>query len=735
MFAQPLDVTPISVSHAFDPGDGYGIANYTKGGQNATINFTLIMAAWTDSQNNITEITFELPDNVVFSDLENKSNGTRLNTSLGDDWWCESKDAGLDYYLNWSCHNGSESQLGPNDEINIWFNFTANNTGTEEAIVWKIIIVGNGTDQDANATYYSTNLDAQAPRITLDSPADFYNETATGNVTFNYTATDANLDTCQLWGNWTATWHLNETFISPASGATNGSSNITIEDGLYVWSVYCNDTLGNTNTTVENYTLTVDLTAPNITLDSPADYYNETATGNVTFNYTASDIVSEVDTCELWGNWSGGWHLNETFVSPPEDATNGSSNITIEDGLYVWSVYCNDTLGNANTTVENYTLTVDLTVPVVNLDIPDDNSYDTDGLDIIFGFTAAEENPDKCTLYFRSNATNWAANESKSYLNNVQTNFSSLNLTDAVYVWNVECNDTANKGPVFNSTNRTLTVDTTAPTTPTITEPSDTSIHPRDSITYTCKSSDATAGINSWTWTLTKSDGTTVTKTGSAVTSNSQTFSGDDTNKGGTYTVKCEVEDKAGHKSSNSKTFSVYFSHFVTAPSVTPSRVVKLDLSTEEEITIKEKQGVITTFTLDGVTIHKITVKEVTETAVTLIIESESIEITLAIGETKEVDVDSDGINDISITLNSITDGMADITTKRLAPLPEEEPTEEAPPTKPPEIVTLEVPEEAPSKAFVWMLIIVILAVIAAGYWFMKKKYPNIFLKEPSSKG
>ncbi|MDP2908333.1 MAG: hypothetical protein Q8N77_00850, partial [Nanoarchaeota archaeon] len=225
--------------------------------------------------------------------------------------------------MNWTCVNGSDSLLGSNTQFRFAFNFSANSTGTEEAIEWNITLVAIN---ESNTVLFHTNLDAQAPVISLDNPSDFYNETATGSVVFNYTANDSNLDTCELWGNWSG-WHLNETFINQSfgltSGETNGSSNVTIEDGQYVWSVYCNDSLNNYNSTVDNRTLTVDLTAPNITLDSPVDFFNETATGSVTFNYTASDIVSDVDTCELWGNWTtGGWHLNETFVSPPEDATN-----------------------------------------------------------------------------------------------------------------------------------------------------------------------------------------------------------------------------------------------------------------------------------------------------------------------------------------------------------------------------------------------------------------------------
>jgi len=113
--------------------------------------------------------------------------------------------------------------------------------------------------------------------------------------------------------------------------------------------------------------------------------------------------------------------------------------------------------------------------------------------------------------------------------------------------------------------------------------------------------------------------------------------------------------------------------------------------------------------------------KSVTTNTVTIIIESEPIEVTLEIGETKQVDVDGDGVNDISITLNDIVDGLVDLTTKRLTPLPvkevhaEEVPSEEAP-------VEEVVPEVGPSKAWLWILITVILAVIITSYFYMQKK-------------
>ncbi|MCG2719070.1 MAG: hypothetical protein L6408_09605, partial [Nanoarchaeota archaeon] len=54
-----------------------------------------------------------------------------------------------------------------------------------------------------------------------------------------------------------------------------------------------------------------------------------------------------------------------TILRPTEHVTNGSDILKIKAGLYVWSVYCNDTLGNSNTSVANFTLTVSDPVVII----------------------------------------------------------------------------------------------------------------------------------------------------------------------------------------------------------------------------------------------------------------------------------------------------------------------------------------------------------------------------------
>ncbi|MCG2717607.1 MAG: hypothetical protein L6408_02075 [Nanoarchaeota archaeon] len=290
-----------------------------------------------------------------------------------------------------------------------------------------------------------------------------------------------------------------------------------------------------------------------------------------------------------------------------------------------------------------------------------------------------------------------------------------------VYVNNTDGNYTAIGSHRF-------IVDSEAPSI-VMTPPSDRTIAPRASITYRCTPSDPLSGTYQSKWEVQKPDSTWVTVqdwTVLTTTYDDQAISLDNTNLAGTYSVKCSFKDNVGNvgektTSSDGETFRVFYSTSDTSGGTTgASSAAKIDLSTQEEMTVKEMQGTITTFTLDGETIHKITIREVGLTTVTLIIESDPIEITLSVGETKEVDVDGDGENDISITLNSIADdGLVDLTTKRLTPLPAAEtPTEEVAPTETPTAPV----EEAPSKAWLWILIIVIIVVIGVGYWFMKKK-------------
>ncbi|MFH1210850.1 MAG: hypothetical protein V1645_02955, partial [archaeon] len=156
---------------------------------------------------------------------------------------------------------------------------------------------------------------------------------------------------------------------------------------------------------------------------------------------------------------------------------------------------------------------------------------------------------------------------------------------------------------------------------------------------------------------------------------------------------------------------------------------VDLDLSTADEGAFKAAQGSIKTFTFDGSTEHSITFKEVTETSVTIEISSTPVSVTLVIGETKNVDMNADGVNDLVVKLNGITDGVADVSVTKVeegaSVVDQTTPTEEQPPVEQPpageEVPPAEVEEG--SSAWIWIVILVVLAVIVVGYFLLRKKH------------
>jgi len=82
----------------------------------------------------------------------------------------------------------------------------------------------------------------------------------------------------------------------------------------------------------------------------------------------------------------------------------------------------------------------------------------------------------------------------------------------------------------------------------------------------------------------------------------------------------------------------------------------------EAEYTFSVAQNYAKQFTLDGETDHTLTVSKVEAEYVELIIKSEPIKITLSVGSTRRVDVDTDGVNDIQVTLDKIVADKAYIT-------------------------------------------------------------------------
>jgi hypothetical protein len=205
------------------------------------------------------------------------------------------------------------------------------------------------------------------PIIYLDYPLNG-TYTNNNNVLFNFTPEDdEGLDVCELHGNFSGTGFIrNQTFLDPINGSTNNFSAINLADGLYIWNVWCNDTMGNFNFNLTDFEITVDTLAPTITLQSPVNEDN-ISDFDLNFQFTVQDEFSPNSTCSLLldeiTNISGIISNNsETHIETISNITSGNHN---------WTVWCQDTAGNSAFS-ETWNFTVSR---ITNLTAWDDADY------------------------------------------------------------------------------------------------------------------------------------------------------------------------------------------------------------------------------------------------------------------------------------------------------------------------------------------------------------------------
>lgn len=106
-----------------------------------------------------------------------------------------------------------------------------------------------------------------------------------------------------------------------------------------------------------------------------------------------------------------------------------------------------------------------------------------------------------------------------------------------------------------------------------------------------------------------------------------------------------------------------------TTTNVTPipeEELFDIDFSSESSGSLEVKEGEIKTFSFNSQIKHSITIMTLTTDSITLLITSNPITIQIKTGETKQIDINSDGINDIEIKLVSITNRVANLLFKKL---------------------------------------------------------------------
>jgi hypothetical protein len=223
----------------------------------------------------------------------------------------------------WYNLNNGENITIPNCQ-NTTFNTSE---GSHTIYLYANDSVGNENSSSINFTI-SLN---SPPTINLVKPeeGDAYGYNTSISLNFSVYDADNNAESC-----WYSIDLANNLTIPNCQNTTFNTS-----EGSHTVYVYVNDSYGEEASSSANFSVQVG--APSITLHFPIDAYLSGI--EIEFNYTPWDV--DLDSCELWGDFSGNFSKNQTDVSPLSDVENNFT-LNLSDGNYMWNIKCNDTQGN-----------------------------------------------------------------------------------------------------------------------------------------------------------------------------------------------------------------------------------------------------------------------------------------------------------------------------------------------------------------------------------------------------
>jgi len=329
-------------------------------------------------------IKFELP--TPDNNSEQYSNSVVINVS-GTEYnldYAVLEFDNTDYTMN--CNNDNAPYYS------CYYNLDSLSEGNHNFTVYVYDIVGN-----SNKTEKRTfTVDRTAPTIIIDSPINLYTYSTNLSLELNYSVSDSLTSVSSCWYNLinsSGDILIDNTTIT---NCQNTTFNVSQGGGEYNLTLYSNDSVNNVNNKTVKFFIS--LGAPAVNLDYPNNNVWINHTENIYFNFTATDS-NGIDTCELWGNWSGGWHKNYTWIGVQSGVMNYTI-LNLSDGSYVWNVWCNDTLNYGNFSFNNYTLNIDSTHPTATIVKPKStDDFETDSLGkktVTFEYIASDNNIDSC---------------------------------------------------------------------------------------------------------------------------------------------------------------------------------------------------------------------------------------------------------------------------------------------------------------------------------------------------
>lgn len=482
--------------------------------------------------------------------------------------------------------------------------------------------------------------------------------------------------------------------ITTSTGGTEYSVNESIQN------IY--------NITVSNTDAGQDANITKVSIRIPGNFAFTTGSNGTNVSDSAFTSTSTVLS---WTNSSA------TYIINGSSTNHVWFNATATPGSYNLIVTTQNTTGQYST---NISVEVnDTTNPTASFGTDIINNYNSSSTNITFDIKGSDAYSIEALQIWGNWSGAWALNYSNaSIVNDTFLNI-SVNIPEGVYVWGVFVNDSTNNGDW--TTNRTLIVDTTAPTVSAACSPSSANVDA--TITCTCAGTETLSGINP-----------------SLITANSTPS----TSTVGTYYYFCNITDYAGNSADDNITYTVTTDNTGddSTSSTTPAffwtkgtQTVtgeQFNNSYSKELWAKQRLKV----TVESED-HYIGVIELTTTTATINVTSDPQQAILVVGDERRFEVTDDEYYDIFVRLNSIENNRANITTQFIHELitPETTETEDNLQDAGETIAGEEQgtgDDDKKSNIIWWILgivVIIIIFVIVGVLYANRKKYPSIKLK------
>jgi hypothetical protein len=548
--------------------------------------------------------------------------------------------------------------------------------------------------------------------VTISSPVSGANLSGASYLLNSSITSNVSVDSV-LWNvtNSTGVQVAIRTSTNTSVTSWNSTLNTTaLTDGLYNVSIRANDSDGAVNMSVSALNVRVDNTAPTISFQGQTpgagSYLSQTS---IPVNISSVDAGVGLSTIRVF-LYNSSWALVNNTNTTANARMLNFTGLTVEGAYYI-NVTANDSINNVNSSQVSRTITLDTTSPLVSAPSSPLNygNYSIHTGIVTLNVSVSDAVTNISFVFFNitngsgvQNATITATQEgSTSYYSSTLNTSEYL---DGLYNVTVYVNDSA--GNVNNSiVVTTVRIDNTDPV---ITLSCDrTALRTGEVITCTCSATDAVSGVND-----SSLDYTARPSTGSS----------------GSFITECTAVDY----SLNSKT--VNWSYSVTGGGSSSGGGASQSWTNNYAYDSKElsEQSALTTLlsAKNKVTIkvagvsHYVGVKNVGLTSAELEMASTPVQFTLNVGDTKKFDLNSDGSYDVSVVLNNIVSGRANVTINSVnekVVSTQSDSTQGNGNAAASAATTNGEPSESGSNAGIWIGVVVLVIIIVLVVFFAKK--------------